>query len=118
MAEASTNAFDRFNDALRNLDDQIQDLRDRFDERRKKVEKRVEDLRDDVERQLRKSPLYRRAERIRKDIEEQVETTREQVYDVFGIASRAQVEKLNRKLNTISRKLNELAKETEGRPHV
>jgi uncharacterized protein YukE len=111
MAEVSTNGFDRFNEALRNLDDQLQELRERFDERRKKTEKRVKEFRKDVETQLRKSPLYRRAERIRKDVEEQVETTRNQVYDAVGIASKSEVEKLNRKLNAISKKLNELARE-------
>ena len=114
MAEVSTNGFDRFNEALRGLDDQLQDMRDRFDERRQDVEKRLKGFRKDVETQLRKSDLYRRVEQVRKDVEEQVETRREQVYDVFGIASKAEVDRLNRKLNAISKKLNELAKDTHS----
>ena len=112
MAEANANGFDRFNEALRNLDDQLQELRERFDDRRKKTEKRVREFRKDVETQLRKSPIYRRAERVRKDVEEQVESTRDQLYDAFGIASKSEVDKLNRKLSAISKKLNELAKES------
>ena len=111
MAEASTNGFDRFNEALRSLDTQVQDMRDRFDEGRRDLEKRATKIRKNVETQLRKSPLYRRAERVRRDVEEQIESTRDQVYDVFGIASKADVDRLNRKLNTISKKLNELAKD-------
>ena len=112
MAQAETSGFDRFNDALRSLDGQIQDLRDRFDESRRDLENRAKRVRKDAETQLRKSPLYRRAERVRKDVEEQVEQRREQFYEAFGIASKSEVDRLNRKLNTISKKLNELAKDS------
>jgi uncharacterized membrane-anchored protein YjiN (DUF445 family) len=111
MAEAHASGFDRFNEALRGLDDRLQEVRDSVEKRRKEVEKRVERFRKDVETRLRKSPVYRRVERVRRDVEEQVESTRSQVYDVFGIASKSEVEKLNRKLNAITKKLNELAKE-------
>ena len=37
MAETQANGFDRFNEALRSLDDQFQDIRDRFDDGRKRV---------------------------------------------------------------------------------
>jgi hypothetical protein len=114
MAEASTNGFDRFNEALRNLDSQIQDLRDRFDEGRRDVEKRAKRFRKNLDTQLRKSPVYRRAERVRKDVEEQIEQSRDQFYEAFGIASKSDVDRLNRKLNTISKKLNELTKEAGG----
>ena len=111
MAETSTNGFDRFNDALRGLDDQIQDLRGRFDHRRKRFEADFRKRADRAEARLRKSPLYRRADRVRKDIEHQLDKTRSQVCDVFGIASKSELEKINRKLNTISKKLNELSRE-------
>lgn len=111
MARTSTSGLDRFNDALRNLDDQLQELRDRFEERRKQFESDFQKGRDRVEERVRGTSLYKRARQVRTDLEDQIERTRGQVYDVFGIASKAELEKLNRKLNAISRKLNELTRE-------
>jgi hypothetical protein len=110
-AHGRPSGFDRFNDALRNLDDQVQELRDRFDDQRRKVEDEFQKRREKLEAQVRKSPLYKRADRVRKDIEEQVEQTRDQVLDVFGIATKHDLDKINRKLNLLSKKLNELSKE-------
>ncbi len=111
MAHASTSAFDRFNDALRNLDDQIQELRDRVDERRKSFRAELRKQTSRIEHTLRKSALYRRAEQAGRDLQTQVEQSREQIYGVFGIASKAEVEKLNRKLAQVAKRLNDIAKD-------
>ena len=39
MAQTRSSGFDRFNDALKSLDEQLQDLRERFDHQRRKVER-------------------------------------------------------------------------------
>ncbi len=111
MAEAQTSGFERFNDALRGLDDQLQELRERFDEQRKKVEGELRKRTDRVREELRGSDVLQRAEQVRKDIGGRVERGREQIYDAFGLASKAEVQRINRKLNTIVKKVNELAKE-------
>jgi len=111
MAEAQGSVFDRFNDALKNLDDQLQELRDRFDDQRKRFEDQVTRQREKLEAQLKDTALYKRTERVRKDVEDQVERGRAQIYDAFGVASKSEIDKINRKLTTISKKLNELAKE-------
>ncbi len=105
-------AFDRFNDALKSLDEQLQGIRDQFDDRRKEFETDLRKRADKVQIEVKKSALYQRAEKARKDVEDQVERARESVYDVFGIASKSDVDRLNRKLSSISRKLNDLAKDT------
>jgi len=111
MAHASTSAFDRFNDALRNLDDQIQELRERIDERRKSFRAELRKQTHRIEQTVRKSALFQRAEQASKDLSEQVEQGREQIYGVFGIASKAEVEKLGRKLAHINKRLNDIAKD-------
>jgi hypothetical protein len=111
MARSNANAFDRFNDALRGLDDQLQELRERFDERRDSIRSEIKKQADRIEHQLRKSALYRRAEEVGKDLADQVDQARTQLYDVIGIASKSEVDKINRKLHAISKKLNEMAKE-------
>lgn len=114
MAETQASGFDRFNDALRTLDDQLQELRERFDDRRQRLTDDVQGWRKDTEARLRKTELYRRADRVRKDIESGVDRTYAQILDTVGLASKADLDKLNRKLNTISKKLNELSKESNG----
>ena len=111
MAQTHASGFDRFNEVLRSLDDQLQELRDRFDTRRQKVESEFRKRRDRIEEDVRDSSLFQRADEVRKDLGGRVERGRDQLYGVFGLASRAEVQKLNRKLNSISKKVNELAKE-------
>ncbi|MEE9280552.1 MAG: hypothetical protein V3V67_10290 [Myxococcota bacterium] len=111
MAEASNRGFERLNDALRNLDDQLQELRERVDDQVKRFESKLQERREELRVQLSKTGLVKRTRQVRKDIEEQVEQRRGQLYDAFGIASRSEIQKLDRKLNTISKKLNELARQ-------
>ena len=120
MAEPSNSGFERLNDAFRNLDDQLQELRVRFDDQLRRVENSWNERREEFRAQVRETTLYKRSEQVRKDLEEQVDRGRVQLYDVFGIASKSEIQKLSRKLNTLSKKLNELAREqavaSEGEP--
>lgn len=116
MATSQTTAFDRFNDALKQLDDQFQELREQLDDRRKEFEKDVRKGADKVQKQLKDTGLYKRAEQARGEWEEQVDKARSSVYELFGVATKSDVEKLSRKLNTLSRKLNELTKEGKSEP--
>ncbi len=113
MAQARSTGFDRFNDALKSLDEQLQDLRERFDHQRGRVEREVRKRAEQVQERIQDSDLYKRAERGYKDIGSRVEETRSQIYDVFGIASKAEIEKLNKRLNKISKQIHDLS---EGRP--
>ncbi len=111
MSSTQASGFDRFNETLRNLDHQLQDLRGRFDTRRKRFESKVRKQADRVQTDLRKSTVYKRAEQARKDIEGTLERTRSTIFEAVGLATKADVEKLNRKLNVVARKLSELTKE-------
>ena len=97
MAHARSSGFDRFNDALKSLDEQLQDLRERFDHQRHRVEREVR----------------KRAEKSFGEIGTRADEARSQIYDVFGIASKAEVEKLHKRLNKISKQIHDLS---EGRP--
>ena len=112
MAQTRSSGFDRFNDALKSLDEQLQDLRERFDHQRRKVERDVRKRAEKLQVRVQESDLYKRAEGARKDLESRVESSRSQIYDVFGIASKHEIEKLNKRLNKISKQLTELS---EGR---
>lgn len=113
MASARTSGFDRFNDALKSLDEQLQDLRERFDHQRARVEREVRKRAEQIQERVQDSEIYKRAEQGYKDIGSRVEETRSQIYDVFGIASKSEVEKLHKRLNKISKQIHDLS---EGRP--
>lgn len=121
----STSGFDRVSEAFRNLDDQIGDIRERLDVRRQRVErevrKRTEEVADQVTSEFKKrseklggqikaTSLYKRLTQVREDIESEVDKRRAQVYEVFGVATRDDVDKIHKKLKAISKKLDQLSK--------
>lgn len=110
MPATPTTAFDRFNDAIKGIDSQIQSIRERFEGRRREIEDEVRKRAQDVQDQLQDSGLYKRAEAARKNIEDRVEEARCGLFDTFGLATKDDVAKLSKKLNSVSRKLNEIAK--------
>ncbi len=128
MATPETNSasgFDRVSEAFRNLDDQIGDIRERLDVRRQRVErevrKRTEEVADQVtsefkkrseklEGQIKATSLYKRLTQVREDIESEVDKRRAQVYEVFGVATKDDVDKIYKKLKAISKKLDQLSK--------
>ena len=116
MAEPGNSGLERLNDAFRNLDDQLQELRERFDDQLRRVENSWNERREELRSQVSKTALYKRGEQVRKDLEEQVDRGRAQLYEVFGIASKSEIQKLSRKLNTLSKKLNELARDRVQQP--
>ena len=113
MAHARSSGVARFNDALKSLDEQLQDLRERFDHQRQRVEREVRKRTTQLQERLQDSELYKRAEQGYKDIGSRVDETRSQIYDVFGIASKSEIEKLHKRLNKISKQIHDLS---EGRP--
>jgi len=108
-----TTSFDRFNDALKSLDEQLQDLRERFDHGRQRVEKEVRKRYERAAERIQDTDLYKRAEKLRKEVETRVEEGRSQIYDVFGIASKQEIKKLHKRLNKISKQIADLS---EGKP--
>ncbi len=108
-----TTSFDRFNDALKSLDEQLQDLRERFDHGRQRVEKEVRKRAEAAAERIQETDLYKRADKLRKDVETRVDESRTRIYDVFGIASKSEVEKLHKRLNKISKQITDLS---EGKP--
>jgi len=113
MSTSQTSGFDRFNDALKSMDQQIQEIRDAVEDRRQQVSGEFRKRADQFEDDLKKSELYKRLEVAGREIGDQVDRTRSQLYDVFGVASKSDVERLNRRLNTLSKKINELAKDQQ-----
>ena len=73
----------------------------------KDTQKRVKRFRTE----LKKSSLVKRAESFQKDATRQIENAFESVLGGMQIATRADVAKIDRKLNALSKKLRELEKQ-------
>jgi len=102
----------------------IQKLQKQIDARRKSVEKELSTRRRRLEQRAQKEvarlvaraqklPLVKRAAALREEASRQIESGVETVLGVFQIASRGELERIERKLSQISRKLRELEKGIE-----
>ena len=120
MAQQSLvqDGFDRFNAAVESLDKERHRVQKQLQARRKSLEKQLATSRKNLEQrtrkqvsQLRKTPLAKRAESARTDLVKQVEQGFERLLGALQIASRGDMERVERKLNQINRKLKDL----EGR---
>ena len=78
----------------------------RAEKQRRELEKRAEKLRTRV----RESAPVKQAEKIRKDAEKAIETSVDTVLDRMRIASTGEVTKLERKINSLNRKIRDLEK--------
>jgi len=132
--------IDRIQSAFESVEDEFEKVQKRVDRGRKdfekrvrasrkdldkgtkKFQKRVEDRRRDFEKEtekrvksfqkeLRKYSLYRQLEDLAEDASKRVETGIESLLGGMQIATRADVQRLDKKLNSINRKLKALEKD-------
>ena len=87
-------------------------LERRFDAGRKDLEKRARKVRKD----LRKSPAFKRLDNLRRDATRQFEEGAEALLKALQIASKSDVQRIDRKLSQLTRKLKALerAKRSNG----
>lgn len=78
--------------ALKELDGRIKELSDRIDP-----------LRRDWEARLRKTGVFRKAQELQKSLNKQAEKARAKFHHAAGLATKADVERLARKLKSIFR---------------
>jgi len=120
---------DRVEEAYRSIDKRVQRLQKDLRSRRKTIEKQVSSGRKSIERQikarrttiekntrkqvkeLRKNTLVKRALGLRDDATRQIEDGVDTVLSFFSIATKSDVNRIDRKLGQINRKLKGL----EGR---
>ena len=87
-------------------------LERRFGAGRKDIEKRARKVR----KELRKNPTFKRLDNLRRDATRQLERRAESVLGALQIASKSDVQRIDRKLTQLGRKLKALerAKRTNG----
>jgi polyhydroxyalkanoate synthesis regulator phasin len=119
MAQANLiqDGIDRVQSAFQSLDKEYRRLQKTADKRRKEFEKRAEKQIRRFQSELRKSPIVKRAEGVRAKVGEASGEARQKLTDrletVLGamqIATRTEIEKLDRKLALLNKKVRELEK--------
>ncbi len=119
--------IDRLNDAFQSIDGEFQRVQKELNSRRESVEKQFNSKRKDVEKrarkelnrfqsELKKSPFVKRAKSLQKDWTKEVETNVDSFLGLIRVASRADVERIDKKLTTLNRHLRgiEKARKTNG----
>jgi hypothetical protein len=109
--EAAVESIEReFERLQKELRSRSRDLEKRIEKGRRQLEtrgrKQVKSLLSDV----RKSPAYKRARSLRKDAEKQIESGVENVLGLFQIASKRDLARIDRKIQTLNKKLSSLEK--------
>jgi len=106
---------DRFQDALKSVDKELQRIQREVRSRRRTFERSLEARRKNLEKQaqkqikaLRENDLVKRVETLGSDVQEQIGSRVESVLSIFQIASKADIERVDRKIERISKKLKEL----------
>ncbi len=106
----------RINEAVQFFDDEFQRVQKELSTRRKSLEKEFATRRRTVEKrtrkelkriqsELKKNPFVKRADTVRKDVTKQVETRVDSILGLMQVASRSDVQRINKKLTTLNRRL-------------
>jgi hypothetical protein len=130
MAEPASivqEGVDRVRAAFGSLEDEFGRVQRRMRARRRDLEKQLKHGRKGLEKRTRKlrsevlaSPAVKRLEALRKDVQQQLVDGADNLLRVLQIASRSDVERIDRKLSQLSRKLREIeeSRESRARSHV
>jgi hypothetical protein len=111
--------MDRVTSVFRSIDGELRRVQKQLQARRKSFEKQLASGRRDIERQtrkqvkrlqteIRKNPLVKRAQTLRSDATQQIDNVVDRVLRALQIASKNDLDRIDRKLTVLARKLKEL----------
>ena len=115
MAEANfiEEGMDRIENAFKSIEKDLKRLQKRADRRRRQFERQAEKRVKQLQTDLRKSPVVKRAEGLRQDAVKTVEGQVNSLLSNLRIASQADLHKLERKVAQLNRKVRELEKQSK-----
>jgi polyhydroxyalkanoate synthesis regulator phasin len=107
---------DEFQRIQKELSARRKSLEREFTSKRKTVEKRTRKELKRIQSELKKNPIVKRADAVRKDVTKQVETRVDTLLARIQIASRSDVQRINKKLTALNRRLKaiENSRKTNG----
>jgi len=121
MAEVTfvQDGVDRVREAVDSIDSEFQRVQKRLQAQRRSIEKRISKQRSEIEKrtrkevkrlqtEIRKNPVVKRAQSIADDASRQVEQGVERFLGTFQIASKSDVQRIDRKLAQLRKQLKAL----------
>lgn len=106
---------DRVRDAMDSIEGEIEKVQKDLRARRRRVEKRLDSGRRDLEkrarrlgRELRKNGTVKQVESLRKRATDQIEERVDDVLSALQIASKSDLQRMNRKIGQLNRRIREL----------
>ena len=111
--------MDRAKSVFRSIDGELRRVQKQLQSRRKTFEKQLSSGRRDIEKQtrkqvkrlqteLRKNPLIKRAQNLRGEATQQIDNAVDRVLGALQIATKNDLDRIDRKLTVLTRKLKEL----------
>ena len=115
MAEANfiEEGMDRIEDAFRSIEKDLKRLQKRADKRRQQFERQAEKRVKQLQSDIRKNPVVKRAESLRGDAQKAIEEQVDGLLANLRIATHADVNKLGRKVAQLNKKVRELEKQSK-----
>jgi hypothetical protein len=111
-------AVRRVDQGIRRISKQVETRRRRLAKevttRRRLIEKRAQRELGRISKQIQKQPLVKRAEALRAGASERLEQSVSAILDVLPIATKSEIERIDRKVSALGRKLKEMEKGQGG----
>ncbi len=104
---------DRVETAVKTFEKDWKKFQKQAERQRKTIEKRAEREVKKFQKQIDTNPVVKRARTLRDDAVKTFETQMDTLLGTFRIANRGEVEKLERKVGSLSRKIRQLEKAYE-----
>jgi hypothetical protein len=107
---------DEFQRVQKELSARRKSLGKEFATKRKSVEKRTRKELKRIQSELKKSPIVKRADSVRKDVTKRVEARMDALLGLLQVASKSDVQQINKKLTTLNRRLKAIegSRKTNG----
>ena len=125
QASVVQEGVDQIRDAVRRADRELKKIQKRVETRRRSlakqvtsrrrtIEKRAQKELDRLQKQIQRQPLVKRAEALRADAQERIERGVSTILGSLPIATRSEIERIDRKVSALGRKLKEIEKAQGG----
>jgi hypothetical protein len=125
QANVVQDSVDQVREAVRRVDQGFRRIQKQVETRRRRLAKEVTSRRHllekraqrelgRIQKQLQKQPIVKRAEAFRADASERIERGVSTFLDVLPIATKSDVERIDRKVSALGRKLKEMEKVQGG----
>ena len=125
QANVVQDGVDQVREAVRRVDQGFRRIQKRVETRRRRlakevtsrrrlIEKRAQKELARIQKQIQKQPLVKRAEAFRAGASERIEGVVSTFLDVLPIATKSEIERIDRKVSALGRKLKEIEKVRGG----